>query len=151
TEEVVDSLVAVEELNSSVQSLQKSLSVYSINVSENNKYNIETDLARTEEVYKSLQGSFSTERQRQISAQFEEKFVKISEATAASLQETNVAEIKRQSQRTRGIVNDVIELKRDVSANYTTMQQELGNKINTITWISRSEERRVGKDSIIRS
>lgn len=136
TEEVVDSLVAVEELNSSVQSLQKSLSVYSINVSENNKYNIETDLARTEEVYNSLKGIFSTERQRQISAQFEEKFAKIADATAASLQETNVAEIKRQSQRTRGIVNDVIELKRDVSANYTAMQQELGNKINAITWIS---------------
>lgn len=136
TEEVVDSLVAVEELNSSVQSLQKSLSVYSINVSENNKYNIETDLARTEEIYNSLQSSFSTDRQRQISAQFEEKFTKIAEATTASLQETNVAEIKRQSQRTRGIVNDVIELKRDVSANYTAMQQELGNKINAITWIS---------------
>ena len=136
TEEVVDSLVAVEELNSSVQSLQKSLSVYSINVSENNKYNIEMDLARTEEVYNSLKGSFSTERQRQVSAQFEEKFAKIAEASAASLQETNVAEIKRQSQRTRGIVNDVIELKRDVSANYSAMQQELGNKINAITWIS---------------
>lgn len=136
TEEVVESLVAVEELNSSVQSLQKSLSVYSINVSENNKYNIETDLARTEEVYNNLKGSFSTERQRQISGQFEEKFAKIAESTAASLQETNVAEIKRQSQRTRGIVNDVIELKRDVSANYTAMQQELGNKINAITWIS---------------
>ncbi|MER2028574.1 MAG: HAMP domain-containing methyl-accepting chemotaxis protein [Solibacillus sp.] len=136
TEEVVDSLVAVEELNSSVQSLQKSLSVYSINVSENNKYNIETDLARTEEVYNSLKGSFSTERQRQISAQFEEKFAKIADATAASLLETNVAEIKRQSQRTRGIVNDVIELKRDVSGNYTAMQQELDNKINAITWIS---------------
>lgn len=136
TEEVVDSLVAVEELNSSVQSLQKSLSVYSINVSENNKYNIEADLARTEKIYNSLQSSFSTDRQRQISAQFEEKFTKIAEATTASLQETNVAEIKRQSQRTRGIVNDVIELKRDVSANYTAMQQELGNKINAITWIS---------------
>ncbi|WP_339173034.1 methyl-accepting chemotaxis protein [Solibacillus sp. FSL R5-0691] len=136
TEEVVDSLVAVEELNSSVQSLQKSLSVYSINVSENNKYNIEMDLARTEEVYNSLKGSFSTERQRQVSAQFEEKFAKIAEASAASLQESNVAEIKRQSQRTRGIVNDVIELKRDVSANYSAMQQELGNKINAITWIS---------------
>lgn len=136
TEEVVDSLVAVEELNSSVQSLQKSLSVYSINVSENNKYNIETDLARTDEVYNNLKGSFSTERQHQISGQFEEKFAKIAEATAASLQETNVAEIKRQSQRTRGIVNDVIELKRDVSANYTAMQQELDNKINAITWIS---------------
>ncbi|BAK15390.1 methyl-accepting chemotaxis protein [Solibacillus sp. FSL W7-1472] len=136
TEEVVDSLVAVEELNSSVQSLQKSLSVYSINVSENNKYNIETDLARTEKIYNSLQSSFSTDRQRQISAQFEEKFTKIAEATTASLQEINVAEIKRQSQRTRGIVNDVIELKRDVSANYTAMQQELGNKINAITWIS---------------
>ncbi|MER2047875.1 MAG: methyl-accepting chemotaxis protein [Solibacillus sp.] len=136
TEEVVDSLVAVEELNSSVQSLQKSLSVYSINVSENNKYNIEADLARTEKIYNSLQSSFSTDRQRQISAQFEEKFTKIAEATTASLQEINVAEIKRQSQRTRGIVNDVIELKRDVSANYTAMQQELGNKINAITWIS---------------
>lgn len=136
TEEVVDSLVAVEELNSTVQSLQKSLSVYSINVSENNKHNIETDLARTEEVYKNLKGSFTSGRQQKISTRFEEKFAKIAEATATSLQDTNVAEIKRQSQRTRGIVNDVIELKREVSANYTAMQQELGNKIKAITWIS---------------
>ncbi|MBD8034877.1 methyl-accepting chemotaxis protein [Solibacillus merdavium] len=136
TEEVVDSLVAVEELNSTVQSLQKSLSVYSINVSENNKHNIETDLARTEEVYKNLKDSFTTDRQQKISTRFEEKFANIAEASATSLQDTNVAEIKRQSQRTRGIVNDVIELKREVSANYTAMQQELGNKIKAITWIS---------------
>lgn len=136
TEEVVDSLVSVEELNSSVQSLQKSLSVYSINVSENNKHNIETDLARADEVYNDLKGNFTTDHQRIISSRFEEKFANIAEATLTSLQDTNVAEIKRQSQRTRGIVNDVIELKREVSANYTTMQQELGDKIQAITLIS---------------
>lgn len=136
TEEVVESLVAVEELNSSVQSLQKSLSVYSINVSENNKYNIETDIARIDEIYNELKSSFKAERQSLISSRFEEKFTTIAEETATSLQVENVADIKRQSQRTRGIVNDVIELKREVSASYTTMQQELGEKIKAITWFS---------------
>ncbi|MGE7983674.1 methyl-accepting chemotaxis protein [Solibacillus sp. NPDC093137] len=136
TVEVVESLVAVEELNSSVQSLQKSLSVYSINVSENNKYNIETDIARTDEIYNELKSHFKEERQSLISSRFEEKFTTIAEETATSLQDENVAEIKRQSQRTRGIVNDVIELKREVSASYTTMQQELDEKIKAITWFS---------------
>ena len=62
TEEVVESLVAVEELNSSVQSLQKSLSVYSINVSENNMYNIETDIARIDEIYNELKSSIKFKR-----------------------------------------------------------------------------------------
>lgn len=136
TEDVVDSLVMVEELNSSVQSLQKSLSVYSINVSESNKHQVETDLARTETVYKSLKSSFTTERQHSISERFEQKFENVAAVTTESLNERDVAEIKRQSQRTRGIVNDVIELKRDVSENYDVMQQELNNKIKAITSLS---------------
>ncbi|MGN7477442.1 methyl-accepting chemotaxis protein [Solibacillus silvestris] len=136
TEEVVESLVKVEELNSSVQSLQKSLSVYSVNVSENNKQNIETDLANIKTVYEILHNTFTTDWQHIIGKRFEQKFANISEVTEASLQDRNIAEIKRQSQRTRGIVNDVIELKRDVGANYAAMQRELDSKINAITWIS---------------
>ena len=136
TEEVVASLVTVEELNSSVQSLQKSLSVYSFNVSESNKWDIENDLAETEEIYKQLQTGFTTEQQRKLGGRFEQKFADIATTAAESLQTANVAEIKRQSQRTKGIVNDVIELKREVSAGYASMQEGLQNKITAIVWMS---------------
>lgn len=136
TEEVVASLVTVEELNSSVQSLQKSLSVYSLNVSESNKQDIENDMAGTEEIYQQLQAAYTTERQHELGKRFEMKFADVAAVTAESLQTANVTEIKRQSLRTKGIVNDVIELKRDVSAGYASMQAELQNKITKIVWMS---------------
>lgn len=136
TEEVVASLVTVEELNSSVQSLQKSLSVYSLNVSESNKHDIENDLAETEAVYKKLQNGYTTDEQRKLGERFEQKFADVATVATESLKTVNVAEIKRQSQRTKGIVNDVIELKREVSAGYANMQKELHSKITTIVWVS---------------
>lgn len=136
SEEVVASLVTVEELNSSVQSLQKSLSVYSLNVSESNKQDIENDMAGTEEIYQQLQAAYTTERQHELGKRFEMKFADVAAVTAESLQTANVTEIKRQSLRTKGIVNDVIELKRDVSAGYASMQAELQSKITKIVWMS---------------
>ncbi|PKC51796.1 hypothetical protein RhiirA1_482968 [Rhizophagus irregularis] len=79
TEEIVNSLVKVEELNSSAKSLQKSLS---------------------------------------------------------AIDENNQAEIKKQSFRTKGVLNDVIELKRNITTQYQTMQLDLQNKINSIMIIS---------------
>lgn len=136
SEEVVASLVTVEELNSSVQSLQKSLSVYSLNVSEGNKQDIENDMAETEKIYQQLQAAYTTERQQELGKRFEMKFADVAAVTAESLQTANVTEIKRQSLRTKGIVNDVIELKRDVSAGYASMQAELQSKITQIVWMS---------------
>lgn len=136
SEKVVASLVTVEELNSSVQSLQKSLSVYSLNVSEGNKQDIENDMAETEKIYQQLQAAYTTERQQELGKRFEMKFADVAAVTAESLQTANVTEIKRQSLRTKGIVNDVIELKRDVSAGYASMQAELQSKITQIVWMS---------------
>lgn len=136
SEEVVASLVTVEELNSSVQSLQKSLSVYSLNVSESNKQDIENDMAETEKIYQQLQAAYTTERQHELGKRFEMKFADVAAVTAESLKTANVTEIKRQSLRTKGIVNDVIELKRDVSAGYASMQAELQSKITKIVWMS---------------
>ncbi len=136
TEEVVASLVTVEELNSSVHSLQKSLSVYSLNISESNKHDIEKDIAETAEIYEKLKAAYTSERQRKLGEHFEQKFADVAAVAADSLKTANGTEIKRQSQRTRGIINDVIELKRDVSAGYATMQQELQSKIKAIVWVS---------------
>ncbi|KGR84290.1 methyl-accepting chemotaxis protein [Lysinibacillus odysseyi] len=136
TEEVVASLVTVEELNSSVHSLQKSLSVYSLNISESNKHDIEKDIAETAEIYEKLKTGYTSERQRKLGEHFEQKFADVAAVAADSLKTANGTEIKRQSQRTRGIINDVIELKRDVSAGYAMMQQELQSKIKAIVWVS---------------
>lgn len=136
TEEVVESLVTVEELNSSVNSLQKSLSVYYLNASESNKHAIEMDLVNTQEISNILLPNLKTAKQKDISEQFKKRMADITSFTNESLQTENLAEIKRQSQRTKGIVNDVIELKRDVNAEYILMQNDLQNKLTTIVTIS---------------
>ena len=48
----------------------------------------------------------------------------------------NQSEIKRQSLRTKGLTNDVIEMKRNITAQYETMQADLQTKINGIVSIS---------------
>ena len=136
TEEIVNALVKVEELNSSAKSLQKSLSVYSLNISESNKNDIELDLASTGSINEELTPSLTTKEQKQLNASISEKYDEILNFSNQAIAEKNVAEIKRQSTRTKGLINDVIQLKRNITAEYSLMQINLQNKIDGIISIS---------------
>lgn len=136
TEEIVEALVKVEELNSSAKSLQKSLSVYSLNISESNKNDIEMDLASTKSINDQLAASLTTTEQKQLKTSIAKKYEEILNYSNQALSEQNLAEIKRQSTRTRGLINDVIQLKRNITAEYSMMQNNLQNKIDGIIYIS---------------
>jgi len=136
TEEIVDALVKVEELNSTAKSLQKSLSAYSLNISESNKNDIDTDLANMKSLYDLLSPSLTNKDQQVISQQLFNKYEEILSETSKALDTQNVAEIKRQSLRTKGMMNDVIELKRSITSEYLMMQADLQTKINGIISIS---------------
>ena len=129
TEEIVKALVKVEELNSSAKSLQKSLSVYSLNISESNKNDIEVDLASTQSINDELSSSLTTSEQKQLNTNISKKYEEI-------LSYSNLAEIKRQSTRTKGLINDVIQLKRNITTEYSIMQSNLQTKIDGIISIS---------------
>lgn len=136
TEEIVEALVKVEELNSSAKSLQKSLSVYSLNVSESNKNDIEQDLASTKSINDQLSSSLSTTEQKKLNTSISKKYEEVLSYSNQAITEQNLAEIKRQSTRTRGLINDVIQLKRSITAEYSIMQSNLQNKIDAIISIS---------------
>lgn len=136
TEEIVEALVKVEELNSSAKSLQKSLSVYSLNISESNKNDIEIDLALTKSINDQLTSALTTQEQKQLSTSISKKYEEISSYSNQAISEQNLAEIKRQSTRTKGLINDVIQLKRNITAEYSIMQSNLQKKIDGIIYIS---------------
>lgn len=136
TEEIVDSLVKVEELNSAAKSLQKSLSAYSLNISESNKNDVDTDLTNMKSLYDLLSPYLTNKDQQAISQQLFHKYEEILTETNKALSVQNIAEIKRQSLRTKGMMNDVIELKRSITSEYLMMQADLQTKINGIMSIS---------------
>ena len=126
----------VEELNSSTKSLQKSLSVYSLNISESNKNDIEVDLASTQSINDELSSSLTTSEQKQLNTNISKKYEEILSYSNQAITEQNLAEIKRQSTRTKGLINDVIQLKRNITTEYSIMQSNLQTKIDGIISIS---------------
>lgn len=136
TEEIVNSLVTVEELNSASKSLQKSLSAYALNLSESNKYDIEQDLNSIQSIHEQLTPTLTTDEQQGYAEKISHKYEEIFKSSNQAIDDNNQAEIKRQSIRTKGLINDVIELKRNISSQYATMQAELQNNIDHIIFIS---------------
>lgn len=135
TEEVVESLITVEELNSSAKGLQKSLSGYALNVSESNKNDINQDLESIQTIFNELVPTLN-EEQQVYAEKIKKKYEEVLDESTKAVNEDNQAEIKRQSIRTKGLINDVIELKRNISTQYANMQADLQQNINQIIWIS---------------
>ncbi|RHW32769.1 methyl-accepting chemotaxis protein [Lysinibacillus yapensis] len=136
TEAIVQSLVTVEELNSSAKSLQKSLSSYSLNSSESNKNDINQDLQSIETIYAKLAPSLTSSKQKEYADKITRKFNQISSESNQAIEDNSQSEIKRQSIRTKGLINDVIELKRNITSQYNSMQEELENNIQSIISLS---------------
>jgi len=136
TEEIVSSLVDVEELNSSAKSLQKSLSNYAFNISESNRNEIEQDLQAVKANFDSLAPFLTGKEQKEYAKKITNKYEQILNESTTAVEAANQAEIKRQSIRTKGLINDVIELKRNITAQYATMQSDLQKNIDSIIFVS---------------
>ncbi|MCM3390143.1 methyl-accepting chemotaxis protein [Ureibacillus chungkukjangi] len=136
TEEIVDSLIDVEELNSSAKSLQKSLDSYAFNISESNKNNINQDLESVKTNFDQLKPFLTSDEQKNFAQNITRKYEQILNESTPAVEANNQAEIKRQSFRTKGLINDVIELKRNISAEYQQMQEDLQSNITNIINIS---------------
>lgn len=136
TEGIVKILLEVEELNSSAKSLEKSLSAYSLNASASNKHDIEQDLQATKSFYSALNRDLTVKGQKKIAKRAYDKFEAIDKETSSALQSMNQAEIKRQSLRSKGVQNDIHELKRSINDQYKQMQINLQNQINDMVTFS---------------
>jgi len=136
TEEIVNSLVSVEELNSSAKSLHNSLDSYAFNISESNKNEINEDLQLVKESFNELSPFLVSKEQKEYAEKITRKYNQIFNESTQAIEATNQAEIKRQSYRTKGLINDVIELKRNITSQYEDMQSEIQSNIDKIIYIS---------------
>ncbi len=136
TEEIVKMLVQVEELNSSSKSLQKSLNAYSLNISEGNRNDIEMDLEKTKLIYDTLALELQEIDQLKLAEKISLKYEDVLQVASSAVEDQNQPEIKRQSLRTKGLINDVIKLKDSINLQYQRMQEGLQAKIDGIVTFS---------------
>ncbi|SFC87981.1 methyl-accepting chemotaxis protein [Bacillus sp. OV322] len=136
TESTVALLMNVEELNSSAKSMGKSLSAYSLNISDSNANDISKDIMASKAAFKTLKGKINDKEEKVSVNRISLKLDEISETSLKSLSAKNQAEIKRQSLRTKGMMNDIYELKYSINQQYEQMQQNLKNQIQGIVTFS---------------
>ncbi|MCK6258759.1 methyl-accepting chemotaxis protein [Fictibacillus sp. KIGAM418] len=129
TEKIVKVLVEVEELNSSAKSLEKSLSAYSLNISASNTNDVTNDFQILASDYNKLKKGLTDKKQAQLIERIGSKFDELKSESDTAVKEGDQAEIKRQSLRTKGLINDVYQLKQQINGQYEWMQADLKEKI----------------------
>ncbi|WP_409304312.1 methyl-accepting chemotaxis protein [Peribacillus sp. SCS-155] len=136
TQEIVKSLIQVEELNSTAKSTQKSLSAYSSNITAGNTNDVNSDLKRLQSIFSQLNSRLADKEQLQLANRIAGKISALKQESLAAVETGNQAEIKRQSLRTKGAMNDIYELKRMINDEYDEMQAGLQNQIGSIVAFS---------------
>ncbi|MED2975043.1 methyl-accepting chemotaxis protein [Fictibacillus sp. B-59209] len=129
TEKIVKVLVEVEELNSSAKSLEKSLSAYSLNISASNTNDVANDFQILASDYNKMKKGLTDKKQMQLIERIGSKFDELKSESDVAVKEGDQAEIKRQSLRTKGLINDVYQLKQQINDQYEWMQADLKEKI----------------------
>jgi methyl-accepting chemotaxis protein len=136
TEEIVSLLVDVESLNGSINSTRKSLSAYSLNMTDSNAHDVIQDLNDTKSVYEKLAGSLTQKEYANLNDRISFKFTELYDVAIKAVESKNRAEVKRQSLRTKGVANDIYELKAAINEQYKTMQRQMQEKIASIVQFS---------------
>ncbi|QOR68049.1 HAMP domain-containing protein [Cytobacillus suaedae] len=132
SDEIVGLLIDVEQLNGSIKLVEKSLSSFSINLTDSNSRDVLENLEETDHIISKLEKEITDNSQidkfERVNAKFKDLTGKVEKAVASK----DPSEAKRESLRTKGIVNDVYELKFQINNEYLELQIKLENKINTI-------------------
>jgi methyl-accepting chemotaxis protein len=132
SDEIVNLLIDVEQLNGSIRLVEKSLSSFSINLTDSNSRDVIQNLEDTEAIITRLNKDIAVGEQKElfdrINAKFEDLTIKVQDAVEAK----DPSESKRESLRTKGIVNDVYEINYQINNEYQELQLKLENKINAI-------------------
>lgn len=136
TQEIVELLVDVEALTGNIKSVQKSLSAYSTNISGSNVNEARKDLELTLGSFQAVSQSLAGETEKQLQSRIALKLDELKNKAPAALDAGMAAEAKRQALRTKGIINDVYELKQTIHQHYQQMQVDLEKRIAGLITIS---------------
>lgn len=116
--EDVEYLLEVKELNSQLISVEQTLDTYSYNPSEASRQKALSQVETTKESISNIKPMIQTDEQKSWFNQALNKFNDWEQVTVNALESEDLNEVQRQSSRTAGILNDIYMLQREAQAWY---------------------------------
>jgi methyl-accepting chemotaxis protein len=134
--EDVQVLLETETLRGDLNVAKQALSNYSVNSTAENKQIVEGILEETSTQILDLKKLLTVKDQQETLSSIEAKFTDLKTASDAALTEMNKAEIKRQSIRISGVLNDMYLLTKQTNDWYQSLLKENKRQIEFIVWVS---------------
>ncbi|MGM0852358.1 MAG: methyl-accepting chemotaxis protein [Bacillota bacterium] len=134
--EDVQVLLETETLRGDLIVAKQALSNYSVNSTAENKQMVEGMLEETSSQISDLKKLLTIKNQQETLSSIETKFTDLKTASDAALTEMNKAEIKRQSIRISGVLNDMYLLTKQTNDWYQNLLKENKRQIEFIVWVS---------------
>ncbi|MGD6846026.1 methyl-accepting chemotaxis protein [Rossellomorea aquimaris] len=134
--EDVQVLLETETLRGDLNVAKQALSNYSVNSTAENKQIVEGILEETSTQISGLKKLLTVKDQQETLSSIEAKFTDLKTASDAALTEMNKAEIKRQSIRISGVLNDMFLLTKQTNDWYQNLLKENKRQIEFIVWVS---------------
>ncbi|MCA1060014.1 methyl-accepting chemotaxis protein [Rossellomorea aquimaris] len=132
----VEVLLETETLRGDLIVTKQALSNYSVNSTEENKQMVESLLKQTSAQITDLKKLISVKNQKQTLSSIESKFTDLKSASDNALSEMDKAEIKRQSIRISGVLNDMYLLHKQTNEWYEDLLEKNKSQIQFIVWAS---------------
>jgi methyl-accepting chemotaxis protein len=134
--EDVQVLLETEKLRGDLVVAKQALSNYSVNSTAENKQMVEGMLEETSTQISVLKKLLTVKNQQETLSSIEAKFTDLKTASDAALTEMNKPEIKRQSIRISGVLNDMYLLTNQTNDWYQNLLKENKRQIEFIVWVS---------------
>ncbi|WP_235341077.1 methyl-accepting chemotaxis protein [Anoxybacillus thermarum] len=135
-QDFVPLMMKAQHLQAELKATKQSLSNYAYSPTEGNKQEVAVHLAETEKLLQALNKGLTEPYFRSALEQVNKKFAELAKRSNEALDANDVAEIRRQSMRAEGALNDVHVVNTYVSEYYTYMQKTLQKQIDRVITIS---------------
>ncbi|RBP06103.1 methyl-accepting chemotaxis protein [Rossellomorea aquimaris] len=134
--EDVQVLLETETLRGDLIVAKQALSNYSVNSTAENKQMVEGMLEETSTQISVLKKLLTVKNQQETLSSIETKFTDLKTASDAALSDMNKAEIKRQSIRISGVLNDMYLLTKQTNDWYQNLLKDNKRQIEFIVWVA---------------
>lgn len=131
-QDYVQVLLTVQNLQAETSAAKQSLSNFSFNPTDGNKQEAISKMEKTSEIFKKAGSLVKEEESQKVLKKAFDKFTLLQSEANRALEDKVSEEVKRQSLRSDGVLNDLHLLDIQVNEHYDFLQRDLKNQIQFI-------------------
>ncbi|GAC90144.1 methyl-accepting chemotaxis protein [Anoxybacillus flavithermus NBRC 109594] len=135
-QDFVPLMMKAQHLQAELKATKQSLSNYAYSPTEGNKQEVLVHLSESEKLLQALNKGLTQPYFRSALEQANKKFAELMKQSNEALDVNDVAEVRRQSMRAEGVLNDIYVVNTYISEYYAYMQKTLQKQIDRVITIS---------------